>query len=108
MTCKDCIHFGKEMNIDDKTYHLCTDSGDLILEGEEDEDCEMCLFFQNNDGTYHNGTWHCPRCGKEVSVWGLCGKCEQVYSIPKGGQVKPHMLQGWVYEEDDSWESVSK
>ena len=58
MTCKDCIHDCKKENI--------------------------CDNYADRDGLYSNGTWHCPRCGKEVSAWGLCNECE------------------------DSWESVSK
>lgn len=54
MTCKDCKYYGKETVIDDKTYHFCTDSGDLILTGEEDEDCGMCLFFEPKDDSWES------------------------------------------------------
>ena len=60
MTCKDCISYGKEVNIDDKTYHLCTDSGDLMTAEEEDDMFAMCGRFKPKmtckDCKYYNGT----------------------------------------------------
>ena len=84
MTCKDCKHFTEEHNTqytDLERFHLCNASKTPFwVEG----DCEICDNYADRDGLYSNGTWHCPRCGKEVSAWGLCNECE------------------------DSWESVSK
>lgn len=87
ITCEDCKYYGKEVNIDDKTYHLCTDSGDLMTAEEEDDMFAMCGRFENNDGTYHHGTEHCGRCGRPTNAWGLCDECSRIY---------------------DSWDEVSK
>lgn len=90
MTCKDCIHFTDEI-INDK-YHLCdayktiggTDRQDAWAVSSTDGGCKLFVY---NDGTYSNGTWHCPRCGAIVSNAGLCDECDKAV---------------------DSWESVSK
>lgn len=74
MTCQDCIHDCKKENI--------------------------CDNYADRDGLYSNGTWHCPRCGKEVSAWGLCNECENVYLT--------HESVGNALDALDSWESVSK
>lgn len=52
-----------------------------------------CVNYVNNDGSYHDGHWHCHRCGKVVEVAGLCYECEK-----------------WLMDNpiDDSWESISK
>jgi hypothetical protein len=76
MTCKDCIHLQPntehcneyDIEVDVKPYRICAE-------------------MVSKDGTYHNGTDHCPKCGKPVPQWGLCDECDRLY---------------------DSWESVSK
>ena len=86
MTCKDCIHFTNELVAD--KYHRC--DAYLSIGGVEVDgwtvlpENDTCKLFECDDETYHDGTYHCPRCGKPVDVWGLCDECES------------------------SWESVSK
>jgi len=80
MTCKDCIHLQQNtcdhygIEVDADAYRICAD-------------------MVSKDGTYHNGTDHCPKCGKPVSEWGLCDECECV---------------GNALDALDSWESISK
>ena len=74
MTCKDCIHLQQNtcdhynIEVDADAYRICAD-------------------MVSKDGTYYNGTDHCPKCGKPVPQWGLCDECDRLY---------------------DSWESISK
>ena len=77
MTCQDCIH--------------CTNNKCEVWEIPNPR--IMCDYFDYNDGSYHDGHWHCHRCGKIVEVAGLCYDCEK-----------------WLSDNpiDDSWESVSK
>lgn len=81
MTCQDCIHYKSIGTLCDKYIY------------PEQRNNEPCDFFINNDGTYENGSWHCPRCGKIVEVAGLCYECDK-----------------WLMDNpiDDSWESISK
>ena len=77
MTCQDCIHY---------TNNKCE-------VWERPNPRIMCDHFDNNDGSYHDGAWHCHRCGKIVEVAGLCYECEK-----------------WLSDNpiDESWESISK
>lgn len=77
MTCQDCIHY---------TNNKCE-------VWERPNPRIMCDHFDNNDGSYYDGHWHCHRCGKVVEVAGLCYECEK-----------------WLSDNpiDESWESVSK
>ena len=81
MTCKDCIHYKSIDAPCDKYIY------------PEERNNEPCEHYVINDGSYHNGHWHCHRCGKVVDVAGLCYECEK-----------------WLMDNpiDDSWESVSK
>lgn len=75
MTCKDCIYYKSIGTLCDKYIY------------PEERNNEPCKHFKNNDGTYHDGSWHCPRCGAIVGSAGLCDECDKAV---------------------DSWESVSK
>jgi len=88
MTCKDCIYYDNTI-IDfvgnsDIEYHVCK-HGDYWKAVKNTD--KPCKHFKNNDGTYDNGSWHCPRCGRPVPKWGLCDECSRLY---------------------DSWDEVSK
>lgn len=87
MTCKDCIHLTDEKNTqfpDMENLQKCIVAKvDVWVEPS----CEPCELFVSKDGTYHNGTEHCPRCGRPVPKWGLCDECSRLY---------------------DSWDEVSK
>jgi len=88
MTCEDCIHFTnkKVENMGDTDLVFC-DAFDKDSVTRASQWANECKSFENNDGTYSNGTWHCPRCGAIVSNAGLCDECDKAV---------------------DSWESVSK
>ena len=77
MTCQDCIH--------------CTNNKCEVWERPNPR--IMCDHFDNNDGSFYDGHWHCHRCGKIVEVAGLCYECDK-----------------WLMDNpiDESWESVSK
>lgn len=83
MTCKDCIHLQPntehcneyDIEVDVNPYRICAE-------------------MVSKDGTYHNGTDHCPKCGKPVPQWGLCDECEHEEET---------QARIWA-----SWESVSK
>ena len=62
MTCKACIHSMGKRTLHDE-YVQCSVYGTTNQ--------YICKLFENNDGTYFNGTWHCPRCGVPVSKWGV-------------------------------------
>ena len=81
MTCQDCIHYKSIGTLCDKYIY------------PEQRNNEPCDHFDNNDGSYYDGHWHCHRCGKIVEVAGLCYECEK-----------------WLMDNpiDESWESVSK
>lgn len=70
MTCKDCIHLKQNtcdyygIEVDADAYRICAD-------------------MVSKDGTYHNGTDHCPKCGKPVPQWGLCDECDSWESVSK-------------------------
>ena len=78
MTCKDCIHYDNK--IQEKTgiveYHLCTEKEPKWKFVKNTD--KPCKQFVSKDGTYHDGTYHCPKCGKAVDKWGLCNECECV------------------------------
>ena len=85
MTCKDCNYY-KPINDNEGKCNSPIDAYygfDTTVVG----DLGKCEYFVSKDGTYHNGTEHCPRCGRPVPKWGLCDECSRIY---------------------DSWESVSK
>ena len=81
MTCQDCIHYKSIGTLCDKYIY------------PEERNNEPCEHYVINDGSYHDGHWHCHRCGKIVEVAGLCYECEK-----------------WLMDNpiDESWESVSK
>ena len=89
MTCKDCTYFNSTEHL--KPEWIGSNRCDKhTTDGYQEyvgKDSEICADFTSKDGTYHNGTDHCPKCGKPVSEWGLCDECDRLY---------------------DSWESVSK
>lgn len=96
MTCKDCRYFNKDehpsfsLSVPLKAeikYGYCEKR---VADGYKEypsPDCEICDMFEDTDGTYHNGTYHCGRCGRPTNAWGLCDECSRLY---------------------DSWESVTK
>ena len=112
MKCEDCIHYKSIGTLCDKYIY------------PEERNNEPCKHFENNDGTYSNGTWHCPRCGVPVSKWGLCMDCEILYITPERRIVPVNLKIEKIYkhksdfsdidddiedeEIEDSWESVSK
>lgn len=77
MTCQGCIH----------------DTNNKCEVWEIPNPRIICDHFDNNDGSYHDGHWHCHRCGKIIEVAGLCYECDK-----------------WLSDNpiDESWESVSK
>ena len=90
MTCKDCIHYQKE-------NEYC-DSFDANVRKGDGYDCPN---YADRDGLYSNGTWHCPRCGKPVDVWGLCNECEEVY-------LTHNSVENALDALDSCWDEVSK
>ena len=90
MTCQDCIHF---TNNTIGELHRCDYEHEHIALMHVKGDKEICDHFDNNDGSYHDGAWHCHRCGKIVEVAGLCYECEK-----------------WLSDNpiDESWDEVSK
>ena len=70
-----------------------------------------------NDGSYHDGAWHCHRCGKIVEVAGLCYECEMdLYGMRPPTKEERESVNKYIdsisvetgITIDDSWESVSK
>lgn len=100
MTCQDCIH--------------CTNNKCEVWERPNPR--IMCDHFVNNDGSYHDGHWHCHRCGKVVEVAGLCYECEMDLYGMRHFTPEEQEIKRKAYERDsvvlnpidDSWESVSK
>ena len=94
-TCKNCIHFNKDIHPKPEWigYNKCEKHTADGFQEYVGKDAEICEDYEDKDGLYSNGTWHCPRCGKAVSEWGLCNECECV---------------GNALDALDSWESVSK
>lgn len=70
MTCKDCIHL-KQNTCDHYNIEVDADA------------YRICAEMVSKDGTYHNGTDHCPKCGKPVPQWGLCDECDSWESVSK-------------------------
>ena len=95
MTCQDCKYFNPNIRIKPEWVNqgLCEKRLTNGYAEYPSFDCEICDMFEDKDGTYHDGTEHCPRCGKAVSEWGLCNECECV---------------GNALDALNSWESVSK
>ena len=89
MTCKDCIHY----NSINATEGRCDKMTYLGIVDVVNAEYKSCKEYEDKDGLYSDGTWHCPRCGKAVSEWGLCDECECV---------------GNALDALNSWESVSK
>lgn len=85
--CKDCIYYDHIVQATTGAfeYHICTKNMPRWAFVRNNDNA--CDEYDNNDGSYHDNTWHCLRCGKPVNEWGLCEKCEALYN---------------------SWESVSK
>ncbi len=96
MKCNDCIHYNSISDTEGRCLKM-TYSGIIDIVDADSKVCPECV---SKDGTYHNGTEHCPRCGKAVSEWGLCDECENVYLT--------HESVGNALDALDSWESVSK
>ena len=101
MTCQDCIH--------------CTNNKCEVWERPNPR--IMCDHFDNNDGSYHDGHWHCHRCGKVVEVAGLCYECEMdLYGMRPPTKEERESVNKYIdsisvetgITIDDSWESVSK
>lgn len=75
-----------------------------------------CVNYVNNDGSYHDGHWHCHRCGKIVEVAGLCYECEMDLYGMRHFTPEEQEIMRKAYERDsvvlnpidESWESVSK
>ena len=117
MTCKDCIHFTNELVAD--KYHRC--DAYLSIGGVDGDgwtvlpENNTCKLFECEE-TYHDGTYHCPRCGKPVDVWGLCDECEMDLYGMRHFTPEEQEIKRKAYERDsvvlnpidDSWESVSK
>ena len=95
MTCQDCKYFNSTEHI--KPEWIGSNKCDKhTTDGYQEyvgKDSEVCEDFVSKDGTYHDSTEHCPKCGKAVSEWGLCNECECV---------------GNALDALNSWESVSK
>lgn len=107
MTCKNCIHFTDECNTqyaDLERFHLC-DASKTPLWVEPTSD--ICKSFDYNPGSYHDGQWHCDRCGKPIPQYGLCDECDKwlEHAVIGAKQVHAEAVKHIHY---DSWESVSK
>ena len=88
MTCKDCIYFTTEhLKPEWVGANRCDKHTADGYQEYVSEDSEVCEDFEDKEGTYHNGTEHCPRCGRPVPKWGLCDECSRLY---------------------DSWDSIAK
>ena len=85
MTCKDCAYFNSTEHL--KPEWIGSNRCDKhTADGYQEyvgEDSEVCEDFVSKDGTYHNGTDHCPKCGKPVPQCGLCDECNSWESIIK-------------------------
>ena len=73
MTCQDCIHISSKQagKADNFPLYKCNKTSFFVK-----KIATPCKFFMYNDGSYHDGHWHCHRCGKIVEVVGLCCECE--------------------------------
>ena len=115
MTCQDCIHISTKQvgKFDYFPIYACNKTS-FYVKGI----APPCKYFTYNDGTYHNGSWHCPRCGVPVSKWGLCMDCEIFYVTPERRTVpvnlkidniiKHEFDFSGIEEIEDSWEDESK
>ena len=104
MTCKDCKYY-KPINDKEGKCNSPMDAYygfDTTVVG----DLGKCDYFISKDGTYHNGTEHCPRCGKAVDKWGLCGECESLYK--RRGFGYSTNVSASEIRLNDSWEGVNK
>jgi ubiquitin C-terminal hydrolase len=79
MTCKDCIHY----NSINATEGRCDKMTYLGIVDVVNAEYKSCKEYEDKDGLYSDGTWHCPRCGKAVSEWGLCDECDSWESVSK-------------------------
>lgn len=104
MTCKDCIHLQQNtcehynIEVDADAYRICAE-------------------MVSKDGTFHDNTEHCPKCGKPVSEWGLCDDCRKMYEDMRC--INDEECKAWdllmaknsiciITDECNSWESISK
>ena len=108
MTCKDCIHH-HDYSIGNK--NICDRYDGYCFVKDSENPVEVCKDFINNDGTYENGSWHCPKCGKPVSEWGLCDECDS-FELSADYGYDNARFNAYCKSYDDAikqiWESVSK
>lgn len=85
MTCKDCIYFNSTEHPKPEWtgYNRCDKHQANGYQEYVGKDSEVCKDFEDKDGLYSDGTWHCPRCGKAVSEWGLCDECDSWEAVSK-------------------------
>lgn len=124
MTCKDCIHYDNKIQetVGRVEFHICS-FPDKLIEWKWVKNIDKpCDEFVSKDGTFYEGTEHCPKCGKPVDKWGLCNECECVGNaldaLDKMRDATSEELEGISnyirsiskptgYSFYDSWESVT-
>ena len=105
MTCKDCISYGKEVNIDDKTYHLCTDRGDLMTAEEEDDMFAMCGRFKPKM-TCKDCIYYDNKIQEKTGIveYHICSRDSLRWKWAKNIDKPCKQFE----RKENSWESVSK